>query len=108
MVDSFSDEFHLHPHMRGENERIAQLHRWRKGLPPRVWGKPFVGENAIAAGAVHPHVRGENFTLERFIWEHYFTSPRVWKTFLLGFFMVAVNFIPFPSPRAWGKQLLWL
>ena len=88
----------VHPHVRGDNQRVALLRQRREGSPPRAWGQPtgLSGTSArkrftptcvgttryllvlTASPQVHPHVRGDNGGLPTHKWVDSGSPPRAW------------------------------
>ncbi len=88
----------VHPHVRGEDRRIAQRARPGNGSPPRAWGRPSapparqalirftptcVGKTASMRlprppEPVHPHVRGEDRSKWRRGRGRSGSPPRAW------------------------------
>ena len=88
----------VHPHGRGENQRIAFVQTFPSGPSPRAWGKregaklgaqiirsiptgvgkTEEGYKEVTKPAVHPHGRGENWSQSYQFHRQHGPSPRAW------------------------------
>jgi len=92
----------VHPHVRGEQRRMARLRWKRPGSSPRAWGTDVEHDSGPAQGRfiptcvgnrsiyllyrcfspVHPHVRGEQTADGNAFFPFAGSSPRAWGTAL--------------------------
>ena len=88
----------VHPHVRGDHERIGRAVGGARGSPPRAWGSPARTERRAKfgrftptcvgitmaqlqsedVGTVHPHVRGDHIDTVESSTNSYGSPPRAW------------------------------
>ena len=105
----------VHPHVRGEHEKVGPAPAAMAGSSPRPWGTPirplpsemplrfiptsvgniFASQSWLTPSAVHPHVRGEHSTACAQTRSSAGSSPRPWGTLVEpSFDPLPVRFIP--------------
>ena len=94
----------VHPHMRGERDRLIHLSAAEPGSSPHAWGTQDQELSGVCSSTVHPHMRGERLYDLGVAGIPAGSSPHAWGTLLgTSIGIEADRFIPTCVGNAWRR-----